>query len=270
MSAHRQEVIASLRADRTLARVTDLAVQVHSIDPPHPWILRSIELVAQEVAPAFGWRPAPDQHPAVPGGACRMSDPDIIDTLAGLAPDSRLAQIRDRRPVTREHAQASYRALFEPAEPGTVALQERFAVASFVAGLHAQDDLAAFYTAGLLRTAPAEAFVVALSAEADRGRTGGPYGAYPNGPLTVEDVAGPIYQVAGNKPFRAWRPAIGRIRARAYAGLPPARCQPCCAPGATRCRLVENRYRHAVTTGGILAFQIRAIAGLRALAVADA
>jgi hypothetical protein len=38
-----------------LARVTDLAVQVHSVDPPHPWILRSIELVAREVAPAFGW-----------------------------------------------------------------------------------------------------------------------------------------------------------------------------------------------------------------------
>ncbi len=51
------DVIASLRADKTLHRATDLAVQVHSIDPPHPWILRSIELVAQEVAPAFGWRP---------------------------------------------------------------------------------------------------------------------------------------------------------------------------------------------------------------------
>jgi hypothetical protein len=44
-----------------LARATDLAVQVHSIDPPHPWILRSIELVAQEVAPAFGWGPKRDQ-----------------------------------------------------------------------------------------------------------------------------------------------------------------------------------------------------------------
>lgn len=51
------EVIDSLLADRTLTRVTDLAVQVHSIDPPHPWILRSIELVAQEVAPALGWQP---------------------------------------------------------------------------------------------------------------------------------------------------------------------------------------------------------------------
>jgi putative FMN-dependent luciferase-like monooxygenase len=57
-----EDVIASLRADKTLRRVTDLAVQVHSIDPPHPWILRSIELVAQEVAPAFGWR-SRTKHP---------------------------------------------------------------------------------------------------------------------------------------------------------------------------------------------------------------
>ena len=49
------EVIASLRADSVLARATDLTVQSHSIDPPHPFILRSIELVAQAVAPALGW-----------------------------------------------------------------------------------------------------------------------------------------------------------------------------------------------------------------------
>ena len=49
------DVIASLQADSTLARATDLTVQVHSIDPPHPFILRSIELVAEVVAPALGW-----------------------------------------------------------------------------------------------------------------------------------------------------------------------------------------------------------------------
>ncbi len=49
------DVIASLRADSTLVRATDLAVQIHSIDPPHPFILRSIELVAETVAPALGW-----------------------------------------------------------------------------------------------------------------------------------------------------------------------------------------------------------------------
>jgi len=49
------EVITSLQSDSPLARATDLAVQVHSIDPPHPFILRSIELVAETVAPALGW-----------------------------------------------------------------------------------------------------------------------------------------------------------------------------------------------------------------------
>ena len=50
-----EQVIASLEADRTLERATDLTMQVHSIDPPHPFILRSIELMAEAVAPALGW-----------------------------------------------------------------------------------------------------------------------------------------------------------------------------------------------------------------------
>jgi putative FMN-dependent luciferase-like monooxygenase len=59
-----EEVIASLAADGALARVTDLVVQVHAMDPPHPFILRSIELVAEKVAPAFGWRPAEAARPS--------------------------------------------------------------------------------------------------------------------------------------------------------------------------------------------------------------
>ena len=50
------EVIESLAKDSTLERSTDLTMQVHSIDPPHPYILRSIELMAEKVAPAFGWQ----------------------------------------------------------------------------------------------------------------------------------------------------------------------------------------------------------------------
>jgi putative FMN-dependent luciferase-like monooxygenase len=52
------DIIASLSADRTLDRITDLVFQVHSIDPPHPHILRSIELIATKVAPALGWKRA--------------------------------------------------------------------------------------------------------------------------------------------------------------------------------------------------------------------
>jgi alkanesulfonate monooxygenase SsuD/methylene tetrahydromethanopterin reductase-like flavin-dependent oxidoreductase (luciferase family) len=50
-----ERVIASLQTDGALARATHVAVQVHSIDPPHPYILRSIELVAEVLAPALGW-----------------------------------------------------------------------------------------------------------------------------------------------------------------------------------------------------------------------
>jgi putative FMN-dependent luciferase-like monooxygenase len=52
------DVIASLRADSTLDRVTDLVFQVHSVDPPNAHILRSIELIAECVAPALGWEQA--------------------------------------------------------------------------------------------------------------------------------------------------------------------------------------------------------------------
>ena len=49
------DVIESLAAEKTLERTTELSVQVHSIDPPHALILRSLELMAEIVAPALGW-----------------------------------------------------------------------------------------------------------------------------------------------------------------------------------------------------------------------
>ncbi|HTR86148.1 MAG TPA: putative FMN-dependent luciferase-like monooxygenase [Reyranella sp.] len=55
-----EEVAASLLADDTLKRATDMTIQSHSIDPPHPYILRSIELMAEKVAPALGWAPNRD------------------------------------------------------------------------------------------------------------------------------------------------------------------------------------------------------------------
>jgi putative FMN-dependent luciferase-like monooxygenase len=66
------EVVASLQADTALARVTDLAFQVHSVDPPHAAILRSIELAASHVAPALGWR---RQAEPAAGAAVRTLEP---------------------------------------------------------------------------------------------------------------------------------------------------------------------------------------------------
>ena len=50
-----EEVAESLSADVTLSRATEVAFQVHSVDAPHDFVLRSIELFATEVAPALGW-----------------------------------------------------------------------------------------------------------------------------------------------------------------------------------------------------------------------
>lgn len=50
-----EEVAESLAADATLRRATEVAFQVHSVDAPHDFVLRSIELFATDVAPALGW-----------------------------------------------------------------------------------------------------------------------------------------------------------------------------------------------------------------------
>jgi putative FMN-dependent luciferase-like monooxygenase len=60
-----EDVIESLQADTALARATDWTVQVHSIDPPHAHIMRSLELVAQVVAPALGWKAGSAATPPV-------------------------------------------------------------------------------------------------------------------------------------------------------------------------------------------------------------
>ncbi len=213
-----------------------------------------------------------------------MTTPDIIDALAGLAPGSPLALIRDRKPVTRQQAQASYLALFEPADAGDVMPQERFALATFVAGLHGRDDVAAldagddgvtapcaagdeaaaFYAAGLARIVPSATFTAALTAEIARGRTGGPYGAYPKGPLSIEDVAGPIYTVTH-------RDALGPRLSAALAHVHMLVFHPRDASPAALQTLLDAGWS---TTGivtisqlvAFLAFQIRAAAGLRTLA----
>ena len=54
-----EEVAASLAADTTLTRATEIAFQVHSVDAPHEQVLRSIELFATRVAPALGYALTP-------------------------------------------------------------------------------------------------------------------------------------------------------------------------------------------------------------------
>ncbi|QAY60723.1 putative FMN-dependent luciferase-like monooxygenase [Microbacterium protaetiae] len=59
------ELVEALRADEILRDASDIVFQVHPVDPPHELVLRSIQLIAGEVAPALGWRPSRFAAPAL-------------------------------------------------------------------------------------------------------------------------------------------------------------------------------------------------------------
>lgn len=180
---------------------------------------------------------------------------DVIDHLAAIAPGSSLSALRDVRREAREQAQASYRALFEPAETADMSLPERHAVATFTAGLHHDSAIAGFYGA----TLPDAAII---AAEAARGRGQGPYGAYPRGKLSAEDSPGPLYHAAN--------PALSRRLAAALDHTHMLVFHPRDATPEALQALLDAGWS---TTGivtlsqlvAFLAFQIRVVSGLRVL-----
>ncbi|OUE21883.1 hypothetical protein BFL34_00354 [Clavibacter michiganensis] len=135
---------------------------------------------------------------------------DVVDLLAGLAPDHPLSRIRDLRPDARANAQRSFEALLEPADPGAFSYAERYAVAAFVARLHGSDRAAAFY-ADLLGDADASLAPVVDRAARD-GATAGPTGAYREPGLAAESVATDPWT-----PDAATRDAVGPRLAAALA-----------------------------------------------------
>src|SRR4051812_41398538 len=128
-----------------------------------------------------------------------MATKDIIDALAGIEPGSALDGIRAKRVQARDNAQKSYLSLFEPIDAGDFSLVERAAVAFFVIGLHREATVAAFYRAKLTAIADGARLIEAIEAEIARGETSGPYGAFPAGPLSVENKAGLAYRVSAER-----------------------------------------------------------------------
>ncbi|WP_193760445.1 CMD domain protein [Bradyrhizobium yuanmingense] len=199
-----------------------------------------------------------------------MGTQDIIDTLAGIEPGSTLDAIRARRLQARENAQKSYLALFEPVDAGDFSLAERAAVAAFVTGLHGQSPVAAFYRDKLAATAYGAPLLDAINAEIERGKTSGPYGAYPAGPLSIENKAGLIYRVSAER-----KPVLG---ARLVAALEHAHLllfHPRDAASTDMKALLAAGWSSTgiVTLSQLVAFlsfQVRVVSGLRTLAAASA
>ena len=199
--------------------------------------------------------------PEMPG-----TDADVIDAMVGIAPGSHLDAIRARRPEARTHAQATYRALFAPEVPGGVTAQERFAVGTFVAGLHGEGATAGFYAAGLSASGASAALRGAVDAAIVEARTQGPYGRYPAGPLSREDMAGPVYR-AGAETRHALGPRLAAAVDHAHMLVFHPRDA---APGALQALLDAGWSTTDIVTlsqiVAFLSFQIRVVAGLRTLA----
>ena len=87
---------------------------------------------------------------------------DVIDQLAGLAPDSLLSQLRAQRPEVVRHAEGSYVTLFEPDDPGGVSRRERHRIALRVAVLTASPSLADWHRARLRGLGDDEAAIAAI------------------------------------------------------------------------------------------------------------
>ena len=194
-----------------------------------------------------------------------MSMKDIIDTLAGIEPGSALDGIRARRLQARENAQKSYLALFEPIDASDFSLAERAAVAAFVVGLHGVSPVATFYREKLAASAGGAALLDAIKAEIEHGTTTGPYGAFPAGPLSVENKAGLIYRVSA-----AGKSTLG---ARLAAALEHAHLlvfRPRDAASADMKTLLAAGWSDTgiVTFSQLVAFlsfQVRVVTGLRVL-----
>ena len=114
---------------------------------------------------------------------------DLIDALVGIAPGSPLDALRAKRPVARSDAQATYDGLITtPVDLERATAAERAAIGYTVAALSRAEGLASHYRALLDAVDPVarEAIDAALPAAL----TTGPYGSYPEGPLSVEDEDG--------------------------------------------------------------------------------
>lgn len=194
-----------------------------------------------------------------------MATTDIIDTLAGIEPGSALDAIRAHRLQARDNAQKSYLALFEPIDASDVSLSERAAIALFVIGLHREPAMAAFYRAKLAATADGARLIQAIEVEIARGETSGPYGAFPPGPLSVENKAGLIYRV------RAERKAeLGTRLVAAFEHAHLLVFRPRDAAAADMKALLAAGWSDTgiVTFSQLVAFlsfQVRVVAGLRVL-----
>jgi len=103
---------------------------------------------------------AQTSDPTTTTGAVETAD--VINRLAGLAPDSPLARLRAQRPDVMRYAQSSYRTLLEPDDPAGVSRYERELIALRVAVLTPDPAVAAWQRERLATLGASEEVLAAV------------------------------------------------------------------------------------------------------------
>jgi CMD domain protein len=193
-----------------------------------------------------------------------LVETDLIDALVGIAPGSPLDELRAKRPVARSDAQATYDGLITaPADLVRVTAAERAAIGYGVAALSRAEGLAGHYRALLDAVDPGVR--KAIDAALPGALTTGPYGSYPEGPLSIEDEDGLRWTAPA-----ALREAVGARLAAAleHAHLLTYRPRDA-SPDALQVLLDAGWSTDGVVTVSQLIafthFQLRVIAGLTVL-----
>ncbi|MCI0157573.1 CMD domain protein [Leifsonia shinshuensis] len=187
---------------------------------------------------------------------------DVIDQLVGIQPGDPLDSLRDQRPNARANAQASFDALLRSDDLSHVAQRERLAVAFWTVRL-SKSPTASFYRD--LLAAEDAVLLSALEAALPGALTDGPYGDYPDGPLSAENVDGLHWQ-----PSAELAAAAGPRLAAALAHAHLLVYRPRDASADALQALLDAGWS---TTGivtlsqlvAFLSFQLRVVAGLTVL-----
>lgn len=190
---------------------------------------------------------------------------DVIDHLAGIEPGSSLDAVRARRLQARENAQKSYLSLFEPVHFGDVAAVDRLAVAVFVAGVHAEPAVTDFYLERLTKAAGHPELIEALETEIEQGKTKGPYGRFPRGPLSIEDTIGSIYHVSGDRKSLLGAKLVAALDHSHLLVFRPRDARPADMQALLDADWSSTGIVVLSQLVAFISFQVRSVAGLRAL-----
>ncbi|WP_112313020.1 CMD domain protein [Pseudogemmobacter bohemicus] len=130
----------------------------------------------------------------------------LTERLAAVPPGSPILRALRNRPELLEALETGYRDLLR--HEG-VARVEAFAVAAFTAHLHGEEVVAGHFHE--LLASEDNTLAALITEEAENAALPGPYGIWPPGPLSAEDLDGPAW--------RADPPLRLRLGARLSAGL---------------------------------------------------